>query len=257
VSLEETIATIESCSSLQELESVLHSVAERYGFVGFNFLDIGRAADAKPFYFGTSGKSWEAEYANNNFVRVDPCLHAARQNNLPFRWDEVPLPPYKTGRKPGAIKTIEAAQDHGFTNGLVVPHHFVDEGGQVFSVLVVFFWKDCAQKMLFKLQMKSRELHLITIYWINQATLLRKSAGSTAFVLKPRFDSGKILTLSDRERDVLSRAVRGKTNYETAAILKISVQTVEFHLRNAAKKLNAVNKTQAAAKALTLGLVSI
>jgi len=49
VNLEETISSIESCATIDELRLVLQQIAGRYGFAGFNFLDIGRAGTKSRF----------------------------------------------------------------------------------------------------------------------------------------------------------------------------------------------------------------
>jgi DNA-binding CsgD family transcriptional regulator len=62
--------------------------------------------------------------------------------------------------------------------------------------------------------------------------------------------------LTDRERDVLSWAGRGKSVLDTAEILKLSEDTVKSHIRNALKKLDATNKTHAVTKAIYLNLIT-
>lgn len=62
--------------------------------------------------------------------------------------------------------------------------------------------------------------------------------------------------LSDRERQVLRWTAAGKTSSETGAILGISARTVNYHMTGILLKLNAVNKTQAVVKAVTLDLLS-
>jgi DNA-binding CsgD family transcriptional regulator len=62
--------------------------------------------------------------------------------------------------------------------------------------------------------------------------------------------------LTEREAEVLRWSGDGKTIGETASILAISENTVNFHLRNAVSKLNAANKTSAVVIALTNGLLA-
>lgn len=61
--------------------------------------------------------------------------------------------------------------------------------------------------------------------------------------------------LSERERECLLWVSMGKTAWETASILGRSQRTVEFHLKNATRKLDAANKIHAAALAIRLGLL--
>lgn len=61
--------------------------------------------------------------------------------------------------------------------------------------------------------------------------------------------------LSDREIDCLNWTSAGKTSAEIADILGLSEHTVNHYLNRAARKLDSVNRTQAVAKALRLGLI--
>jgi DNA-binding CsgD family transcriptional regulator len=65
--------------------------------------------------------------------------------------------------------------------------------------------------------------------------------------------SGEVLT--DRETDCLNWTAAGKTSAEIAEILGLSEHTVNHYLNRAAKKLDTVNRTQAVAKALRVGLI--
>jgi len=61
--------------------------------------------------------------------------------------------------------------------------------------------------------------------------------------------------LTRREVECLRWAAGGKTNDEIGDILGLKRSTVRFHLRNAAEKLNAVNRDQAIFKAAQLGFL--
>lgn len=53
--------------------------------------------------------------------------------------------------------------------------------------------------------------------------------------------------LTDRERQVLRLVAEGCTNEEIAGLLCISIFTVQNHVQNILRKLNARNRTQAGA----------
>jgi DNA-binding NarL/FixJ family response regulator len=63
------------------------------------------------------------------------------------------------------------------------------------------------------------------------------------------------LHLTEREKEVLTWAGRGKTSSEIAIILGVSERTVNFHCDQAMKRLDVINRTQAVAKAIAEGLI--
>lgn len=258
MNVDEAIGIIESCFSMIELRDALQKIIEEFGFSSFNFLDVGQPHADIPYYIGTTGERWENEYKSNGFIRVDHCVQHARRTNLPFSWDAIALKPYDTGRKPGNHKLMEAANDYGFKNGLVIPFHFTDQLGRTHSSLCVFYWKNSLKRFSFLLREKKHDLHIILIYWVQHAvgivaTQERKQIGLFETVCV----SDSKIKLTDRERDVLSWAARGKTTTDTADILGIGSETVSTHLRHAMNKLNATNKTHAAVRAVYLGLIDV
>lgn len=52
-------------------------------------------------------------------------------------------------------------------------------------------------------------------------------------------------TISNREKEILTWCSYGKTNWEIAKILNISIHTVDFHLRKIYSKFNVNNKISA------------
>lgn len=64
------------------------------------------------------------------------------------------------------------------------------------------------------------------------------------------------VSLTPREREVLGRVVAGKTNRLIAQELYVSLSTVKRHLERVCSKLGVSDRTQAAVKAIELGLLS-
>lgn len=258
MNLDQAIAGVESCTTLDELTLSLQLICENYGFSSFNFLETGASHLDVPFFIGTMEKSFSDDYFSNKLIHVDPCVSHARRHNTAFTWSEVPFPEYEGIRKSGAQKTLEVASDYGFSEGLVVPFHFTDLIGRINSSLVVFFWKDSEPDFQMAIRSKKSELHLIMIYW----------AQRMVEIVGDRFNEGNAVVsrnvsnecehrLTDREKDVLSWAARGKTAIDTADILTLSEETVKTHIRNALNKLGACNKTHGVAKAIYLGMIDV
>ncbi len=61
--------------------------------------------------------------------------------------------------------------------------------------------------------------------------------------------------LSRREREVLQLLTQGQTNREIAQSLILSVSTVKIHVEHILAKLDVSDRTQAAVRAIELGLV--
>ena len=83
------------------------------------------------------------------------------------------------------------------------------------------------------------------------ARLLRRLASETPTqeVLPP----GR---LSPREREVLQLLTKGQTNREIARNLTVSMSTVKIHVEHILAKLGVSDRTQAAVRAVEMGLVS-
>jgi len=64
-------------------------------------------------------------------------------------------------------------------------------------------------------------------------------------------------TLSSRELEVLRWFSHGKSAEDVAAILDLSISTVMFHCRSAARKYGTVNRTHTVAEAFRRGDLSI
>ena len=69
-------------------------------------------------------------------------------------------------------------------------------------------------------------------------------------------DSALIEPLTDRELEILTLTGKGFTNKAIGVQLGISDRTVQNHLANIFKKLNAESRTEAVKRAVSLGLIS-
>ena len=65
----------------------------------------------------------------------------------------------------------------------------------------------------------------------------------------------RLVALSEPEVECLTWSARGKTSAAIAQIMGTSKRNVDFHIETACRKLNAVNRTQAAVKAASGRLI--
>jgi DNA-binding CsgD family transcriptional regulator len=97
-------------------------------------------------------------------------------------------------------------------------------------------------------RVEPRRIPLVHALTAQYQSRLSELHGDPAEAIKP-------LTL--KETECLGWCKEGKTNWEIGEIMSISEKTVEFHLSNMIKKLNASNRITAVVKGIQLGLVSI
>ncbi|MEY9590815.1 DNA-binding CsgD family transcriptional regulator [Bradyrhizobium yuanmingense] len=63
------------------------------------------------------------------------------------------------------------------------------------------------------------------------------------------------VVLSEREKQCLQWIEQGKSSWEIGVILNVSENTVNFHVKNAMRKLETTSRTQCVVKARRLGLL--
>lgn len=79
-------------------------------------------------------------------------------------------------------------------------------------------------------------------------------ASSTEPLIEPK---GFALTLSQRQREVLQLVAEGKSIKEVAAVLEVSIKTVEFHKTRIMKQLRIRSAAQLTKYAISNGLITI
>lgn len=92
------------------------------------------------------------------------------------------------------------------------------------------------------------------------ASIIEYITPHLAEILKRVFYQKKNLTenlLSQREREVISWVKEGKSSWEIGVILGVQERTINFHISNIKRKLNASTRTQAVAIAVAKGEISI
>jgi LuxR family transcriptional regulator, quorum-sensing system regulator BjaR1 len=175
---------------------------------------------------------WFELYSRENFIALDPVPRHSASTIQPFEWSQAR---YDKDEDPAAHLVMTRAAEFRLRDGYCIPIHY-DDGGAVISLATEHLQLDPLAKSA---------LQLIGVYAHNRLRSLAKK----------RPEKRDLLTI--REREVLRWAAGGKTSWEISVILKISERTVKFHMVEASRKLNAVNRTSAVAKALARGLIKL
>lgn len=182
---------------------------------------------------------WREHYDSNNYVAIDPVVRHCWSECRPVLWDKLRYSEGKLGEQERSL--MKEAGDYGLCFGISVPVHGAGAEGCMLSLASTGRKVDIRQHDEAGLQIIVHAMHEVT------RRIISKSAAG---------HSHEFESLSPREIECLSWTAKGKTSWAIARILEVSENTVIFHLRNAIKKLEATNRSQAVAKAIALSKIT-
>jgi len=188
---------------------------------------------------------WPPEFVDlwvgQNLTLQSPISHICRFEHLPFYWQcegswSIPLK-----LEPVQQKTMDHFASLGIAGGICVPTHMPK--GRIGSVNWLGY--DADHDFAQTLETYGQDLALIGLYFMEIVRSTQETdAPQTGFIY-----------LTEREIECLTWAAQGKSDNEIGKILDVSHTTARFHIANAARKLDAVTRTQAVAKAAQLGII--
>ena len=177
---------------------------------------------------------WMEYYFEQGFDRIDPVLiHAANKVGM-FEWKEIPR--YLELRKKQRL-CLNLGEEAGLHNGL--------------GILMRGPCNQTAGIALATAEKKDAfdgNIDLISAYSHHFYAAFKRLNERPAA-------AGPNLFLTEKERDILSMVLQGRSDAEIANRLHMSVHTVDSHMRKIFRKLEVNNRTMAVVKALTLGLI--
>jgi LuxR family quorum sensing-dependent transcriptional regulator len=256
--LDDAMTAVGNADTLEAMGAVLQASATRAGFESFTFLNGATRSSSSESVIMTVSKEWQTTYFSEGFLESDPVLMRALSSNAPFLWSDVKLPPSPGGRMSGAQRTMDAARDQGYRDGMTIPLQLVDGNGSPYRSLWSLYWKDAEHELPTVAARHRTYFRLLAQVWEQRLQELSPGLstgmiGNLAVIENMRAHQA----LTAREVDTLCWAARGKTSAETASILGLSVETVTTHLYKATRRLGAANKTHAVAIAIHRGIISV
>ena len=239
--------------SFEELDGVLVRTIRALGYACYSYLDIRPIwypGEPHPFYLTTLSPEFVEGYIQEELFPYDPLVMRAASTNAPFVWSAFKefhswMRP-RRGKRRKAERLFEFAHECGYTEAHEIPLHGVDRRGRLASALMSLYWQH-DPSCLTQPEITPVWLHLVAARF-HQRVLDLRSQGRTD-------PEGPPPSLSDRERECLLWACRGKTRGETANIIGVSERTVEYHFEGTMRKLGVHNKFHAIATAIHLGLI--
>lgn len=181
--------------------------------------------------------SWYARYVEAGYVEVDPLIHLCSRSMIPVVWHRQPKP---ADRRTGIF--FDEARQHGITTGMTCS---VIGGNGSMSLLSLTLERD-RERDRRVVERNASHGHMLMSYLHESVRRLDAQAAPPAPAIR----------LTAREREILTWVSVGKTSWEIARILALAERTVVFHVDNAMKKLDTSTRSQAVARAFTLGLIT-
>jgi len=105
-----------------------------------------------------------------------------------------------------------------------------------------------------RFQMTGTEIHLLCVEFMDEFARLSAKLTESDVWYAGAFD---INSVTRRETDCLHWAAHGQTNREIGETLKISENTVRYHLKNVFAKLETNTRSNAVSRALSVGIIEV
>lgn len=235
------IEALEKAATVEAIHEICSNLCTEYGFDHFAYVARIPTSLSKPYMCYVSGfpAEWRDRYLGLGYIQIDPVVNHCLKHVTPLPWDTV-APPEKEDKR--IWQFLGEARDFGLKSGVSLPMH----GGSGEAALFSLTSDESPEKAHKRIREVLPHVFLISAY-LHEA--MRR------VMVSEELDLNKA-DLTEREKECLLWAAEGKTSWETAQILRISERTVIFHLQNAAKKLNVVNRQHAIARAVANGLIT-
>lgn len=231
---EEQMRSILGAKSVPILFNTLSSIAKHLGFdyCAYDMCLPWPVAQPKIIMLNNYSSSWRQRYTQEGYVKVDPTVTHGKRSTLPLVWSDKNFTSSRS--------FWDDARSHGLYAGWAQSCH--DAKG-IRGLLNLSRSDDSVPYK------ELREISL-KLSWLVDVT----HEGLSRLLIE-KYIPEAVAQLTAREIEVLRWTADGKTSGEVSKIMSISDRTVNFHIANTLKKLNATNKTAATIKAAMLGIL--
>lgn len=228
--------------STQSILALMDRAAGDFGFdryaycalTGYDRYDIGE--NPAPAVAHNFPESWIDYYFEHNYQTIDPVVLLTPEIERPFLWDSLSSS-YKLNRAQDTL--MHQANESGLKDGVGIPLH----GPRGSVCLVTYAASDGHPDPGAELP----KLDVLAAQFHSAYSALGRSEN----------DHRTTAVLSKRERECLQWIASGKSSWDIGVILNISENTVNFHVKNVLRKLDANTRILAVVKALRYGLISL
>jgi LuxR family transcriptional regulator len=226
-------------SRAKDLPAAFAEVLKAARTLGFDYCAYGMRAswgpgEARIFLLNNYAPAWNQRYQAAGYLEVDPTVIHGRRSQAALCWTEELFS--------HARPMWEEAQSFGLRSGWALSSL---DGQGVGGMLTLARADRCGMNSS---ELAANEFSMRWLSSIAHVVLSRHLTQLHAPLPNP--------PLTPRELEVLRLSAAGETAKEIANALNVSLNTANFHIKNAVTKLVAPNKTAAAVKAAMLGLLN-
>lgn len=233
------VRDISGLGNEQELAGALEEISVELGFRFFaltHHVDVRRASAAVRIHNYPDG--WADWFDGEALGGSDPVHRASNVTSVGFAWSRLDQ---MIALTPGDRRILELARSQGIGEGFTVPAHVPGEAHGSCSFACAAGERFAGEHLPL--------LQLVGAFAFEAARRIRRD----------RFSGGPVL-LTDRQRECVMWAARGKSDWEIARILGISEETAREHLRHARERYGVPKRTLVAVHALfdgTIGFLDV
>ncbi len=231
----DAVAEAENVTSLDDLNRVFRPVFQHLGFSLFAGIEIAnpRTHPVVRVVFGEGHEPWLARYLDEGYAEDDPMIKECSGTWDSFFWSDV----VQRGElSPRAMHIMADARTFLLHDGFLAPLH--KSAGSIFAVLLAGEHCDSQNRST------HAAAHLVASYY---GVLGRSLHGATSAHLR------KTQPLTERQRECLMWARRGKSSKDIGDILNICEDVVDEHIERACNRLGVSTRMQAVIAAMVEG----
>lgn len=230
---------VSASADVQTLERRLVGFADAVGFERITAMTVSPNPAGEPRFtcIGNIPEAYLNIYSNPDISKRCPVMRSLRTSHCPVAYDQ------STYVHAGAADLWEEQAPFGYRSGIAVAIHLPADRHYVvgFDREAPLPGCDAQRARLMA------NLLLLTTMTMDTAFSHLVDQGQNCWQ-PPK--------LTARELEVLKWTLQGKSSWVVGEILRVREGTVNFHLRNAMRKLNASSKYVAAMRAVRLGLIA-
>ncbi|MDX8450878.1 helix-turn-helix transcriptional regulator [Mesorhizobium captivum] len=178
---------------------------------------------------------WRERYLEMGYDKIDPTIKRGRSRKEAFRWSEVYNDESTTEDE---RRVLDDAATFGLRSGISVPLHGPDGSFAIMNFAQT--WDgEFPNRTITYLQLAALHFHLRVAEFAH-ATGIESTSN-----------------LSPREKECILWTAKGKSSWEIGKILGISVNTVNFHIKNVMRKTDANSRMAATIEVLKRGIIEL